>query len=69
MEVKDFKELPEGIKQRIKAIHPDDYEIWVYKAIPALNNRSIIKVFNQDGGIVEVVRYLKKVEGYLGIES
>ncbi len=67
MKIKEFKKLPKGIQQRIKVIHPDDYEIWVYKSIPALNNRSIIEVINQDEGIVEVGKYLNKIEGYLGI--
>lgn len=65
---KNYESLPERIKERIKTLHPRDYEEWVYVSIPALNNLSIIQTINTENGIVELNKYLNRIESYLGIK-
>ena len=66
MKYSDFDNLPPGLKKRIKNLHPRDYKDWVNESIPALYNRSILRVMNSDDGLAIVSQYLKKVESYLG---
>jgi hypothetical protein len=62
----DFESLPATIKKRIVELHPRDYKTWVYESIPALNDHSIIETINADNGIVQLNKYLRRIESYLG---
>ncbi|MCC5847623.1 MAG: hypothetical protein JJU29_05955 [Verrucomicrobia bacterium] len=63
--MKNFHDLPIGVQNRVKALHPTDYEKWVFKKVPALSDKSLIEVLNEDDGYRKAVEYLGKVEGYL----
>lgn len=60
-----FDELPTWLKPRIKQIRPNDWETWINKPVPALQDRSLLDVLNNDDDGETVLRqYFTKVEGY-----
>ena len=65
MKINVFGDLPKGFRQRVKTIHPNDYELWVNTVIPALNNCSIIESINKDDGISIMATHTKEDIGQL----
>lgn len=61
----DFATLPDGVKQVVKRMRPNDYESWVHEPVAALDGKSLIDTMNiEDVGEATVTEYLKRVEGY-----
>lgn len=65
MTMNNFYDFPKGIQNRVKSLHPSDYEEWVFKKIPALSDKSLLEILNEKDGYKKAVEYLGKVEGYL----
>jgi hypothetical protein len=66
MKYKTFTDLPNHIRRRVEVVAPStDLQHWVMERIPALGNRSVLDVMNEDGDAEEkVLQFLVKVEGY-----
>lgn len=60
-----FDDLPQGLKERVRAISEPNEQEWVNQSIPALHGRSFIETINEEDGYSKVCIYLNKVEGYL----
>lgn len=60
-----YEDLNPGIQNRIKQIAGADIETWLRKPVPALDNKSILELLNEDDGYQKVCKYLTKVEGFL----
>jgi hypothetical protein len=59
---RNFEDLPEGLKIKIKSVFGKDPDKYVHKAVPALHGRSIIEQMNLSGGDIEVRIYLQRIE-------
>jgi len=67
MKYRSFNDLPNHIRRRIQAVMPSaKVAEWVQEGIPALGNRSILDVMNEDGEEADerVLQFLMKIEGY-----
>jgi hypothetical protein len=57
-------DLPNNVRQRVIAVGEIDPRAWVLQAIPALDNKSIVEVMNEQDGLVQVLRFLQQVIGH-----
>ena len=61
-------DFPQHIKNVILSIKKDNAEVWITKKIPALSNKSILEVMNEDNGDQYVIDYLNRIKGYFGYQ-
>ena len=64
MATESFQDLPKGIQDRIIRLHSENAERWACQKIPALGNRSILEVMDEDDGYRNVCELLGKLEGH-----
>ena len=60
----DFQDLPEWVTTIVRQIRAEDAESWVFRPVPALDNRSVMDWMNAgDDGQNRVRQYLCDVAG------
>lgn len=70
MKYETFADLPNHIRRRITEVAPSvDVEMWVRGPIPALGDRSVLVVMNEEepeAAEQKVLQLLLKIGGYFG---
>jgi hypothetical protein len=60
----NFDDLPAWVTKVVRQMRPKDAEAWVFRSVPALNNRSLLDWMNAgEDGRERVRKYLADVTG------